>query len=168
MAGTPGADRAIGYLCKHLPRDIATTYDSDDDPSPARVAHIDRPVEEVRWLPHAPPCAGWRWGLRMTQVIGAGPGAERRPQRRCAAGDSLVGSRESEASATRESVLEGLAAELLRGDGRAVRYTTHWPRTPPRRSPAPRPAVTSRGLWAPTYTRPIVTSVVKVNGTHTT
>lgn len=75
---------------------------------------------------------------------------------------------QSEASATGEPVLEGLAAELLRGDGRAVRYTTHWPRTPPRRSPAPRPAVTSRGLWAPTYTRPIVTSVVKVNGTHTT
>jgi hypothetical protein len=64
LAGSPGADRAIGYLCKYLPKDIATTYD-DADASPARVAHIDRLAEEVRWLPCAPTCANWlRYGIQ--------------------------------------------------------------------------------------------------------
>jgi hypothetical protein len=59
LAGSPGTDRAIGYLCKYLHKDIAATYDDEDDPSPARVAHIDRLAEEVRWLPCAPTCAHW-------------------------------------------------------------------------------------------------------------
>ncbi len=64
VAGTPGVDRAIGYLCKYLPKDIAGTYD-DSDGSPARVAHIDRLAEEVRWLPCAPTCANWlRYGIQ--------------------------------------------------------------------------------------------------------
>jgi len=71
LAGSPGADRAIGYLCKYLPKDIATTYD-DGGASPARTAHIDRLAEEVRWLPCAPTCANWlRFGV---QPNGAGPG----------------------------------------------------------------------------------------------
>jgi hypothetical protein len=65
IAGTPGVDRAIGYLCKYLPKDIAGTYDDSDDASPARVAHIDRLAEEVRWLPCAPTCANWlRYGVQ--------------------------------------------------------------------------------------------------------
>jgi hypothetical protein len=64
LAGTPGADRAIGYLCKYLAKDIAATYD-DDEASLARVAHIDRLAEEVRWLPCAPTCANWlRYGVQ--------------------------------------------------------------------------------------------------------
>jgi hypothetical protein len=64
LAGTPAANRAIGYLCKYLPKDIATTYD-DGDNSPAREAHIDRLAEEVRWLPCAPTCANWlRYGVQ--------------------------------------------------------------------------------------------------------
>ncbi len=64
LAGSPGADRAIGYLCKYLPKDIATTYD-DNHASPARAAHIDRLAEEVRWLPCAPTCANWlRFGIQ--------------------------------------------------------------------------------------------------------
>jgi hypothetical protein len=64
LAGSPGADRAIGYLCKYLPKDIATTYD-DGDAFPARAAHIDRLAEEVRWLPCAPTCANWlRYGVQ--------------------------------------------------------------------------------------------------------
>jgi excisionase family DNA binding protein len=59
------------YLCKYLPKDIATTYD-DTDSAPARVAHIDRLAEEVRWLPCAPTCANWlRFGI---QPKDAGPG----------------------------------------------------------------------------------------------
>jgi hypothetical protein len=59
LAGTPDADRHIGYLCKYLTKAIAATYDDGDDPSPARQAHIDRLAEEVRWLPCSPSCANW-------------------------------------------------------------------------------------------------------------
>jgi hypothetical protein len=65
-AGTPGAERAIGYLCKYLTKPIAATYDDgNEDVSSARVAHIDRLAEEVRWLPCAPTCANWlRYGIQ--------------------------------------------------------------------------------------------------------
>ncbi len=43
IAGTPGADRAIGYLCKYLTKSLAGTHDLDgDDASAARQAHVDR------------------------------------------------------------------------------------------------------------------------------
>jgi hypothetical protein len=72
LAGTPGADRAIGYLCKYLPKSIANTYDDEADPSPAREAHVDRLADEVRWLPCSPSCANWlRYGV---QPKDAGPG----------------------------------------------------------------------------------------------
>jgi hypothetical protein len=74
IAGTAKADRAVGYLCKYLTKAIAHTYDDDDgdEPSPARVAHVDRLAEEVRWLPCAPTCANWlRFGV---QPKGAQPG----------------------------------------------------------------------------------------------
>jgi hypothetical protein len=64
-AGTPGAERAIGYLCKYVTKAIGRTYDDAEDPSSARVAHIDRLAEEVRWLPCAPTCANWlRYGVQ--------------------------------------------------------------------------------------------------------
>jgi hypothetical protein len=59
LAGTPDADRHVGYLCKYLTKDIAGTYHEGDDISPARQAHIDRLAEEVRWLPCSPACANW-------------------------------------------------------------------------------------------------------------
>jgi hypothetical protein len=63
-AGTPGTERAVGYLCKYLTKPIAATYDAAGAP-PARVAHIDRLAEEVRWLPCAPTCANWlRYGIQ--------------------------------------------------------------------------------------------------------
>jgi hypothetical protein len=70
IAGTPDADKRVGYLCKYLTKSIAGTH--DDDPSSAREAHLDRLAEEVRWLPCAPTCANWlRFGV---QPKGAGPG----------------------------------------------------------------------------------------------
>jgi hypothetical protein len=64
IAGTPGVDRAVAYTCKYLTKDIAGTHD-DGDPTPARVRHIDRLAEEVRWLPCAPTCANWlRYGIQ--------------------------------------------------------------------------------------------------------
>jgi len=72
LAGTPGADRAIGYLCKYLPKSIADTYADEDDDSPARAAHIDRLADEVRWLPCSPTCANWlRFGVQPKDT---GPG----------------------------------------------------------------------------------------------
>jgi hypothetical protein len=71
LAGTPGAERAIGYLCKYLTKAIATTHD-DGEPSEARQAHVDRLAEEVRWLPCSPTCTNWpRYGV---QPAGARPG----------------------------------------------------------------------------------------------
>jgi hypothetical protein len=72
IAGSPGTERTIGYLCKYLTKVIAATYDDDDEKSSARAAHIDRLVEEVRWLPCSPGCANWlRYGV---QPRGAEPG----------------------------------------------------------------------------------------------
>ncbi len=63
-AGTPGTERAIGYLCKYLNKAIARTH-HDEHPSAAQLAHIDRLAEEVRWLPCAPTCANWlRYGIQ--------------------------------------------------------------------------------------------------------
>jgi len=64
-AGNPDAERTIRYLCKYLNKAIARTYDGGERLSPARVAHIDRLAEEVRWLPCAPTCANWlRFGVQ--------------------------------------------------------------------------------------------------------
>jgi hypothetical protein len=75
-AGTPGAERAIGYLCKYLTKSIAGTYDDGEGLSPARVAHINRLAEEVRWLPCAPICANWlRYGIQPAAAeVGMVPG----------------------------------------------------------------------------------------------
>jgi hypothetical protein len=65
LAGTPGAERAIGYLCKYVTKAVGRTYDGGADISSARAAHIDRLAEEVRWLPCAPTCANWlRYGVQ--------------------------------------------------------------------------------------------------------
>jgi hypothetical protein len=65
LAGTDQADRAVRYLCKYLTKSIAATYDSDENLSAARAAHIDRLADEVRWLPCAPTCSNWlRFGVQ--------------------------------------------------------------------------------------------------------
>ena len=64
LAGSPDADRSVGYLCKYLTKSIAATYDGDDI-APARVRHIDRLANEVRWLPCSERCANWlRYGIQ--------------------------------------------------------------------------------------------------------
>jgi hypothetical protein len=73
IAGTLGADRTIGYLCKYLTKSIAGTYDDPERAaSAARAAHLERLAEEVQWLPCSPTCANWlRFGV---QPKDAGPG----------------------------------------------------------------------------------------------
>jgi hypothetical protein len=64
LGGTPGAERAVGYLCKYLTKSITGTHHTGDAEA-AREAHIDRLAEEVRWLPCAPTCANWlRYGIQ--------------------------------------------------------------------------------------------------------
>jgi hypothetical protein len=65
VAGTPQADRAIGYLAKYLGKDLAGDYGDNQHLSAARVAHIDRLHHEVRWLPCTERCANWlRYGIQ--------------------------------------------------------------------------------------------------------
>jgi hypothetical protein len=73
IAGTPKADRTIGYLCKYLTKSVAGTYDDgEEEVSPGRAAHVDRLAEEVRWLPCSLSCSNWlRFGV---QPKGAEPG----------------------------------------------------------------------------------------------
>ncbi|NDL58878.1 replication initiator [Phytoactinopolyspora mesophila] len=65
LAGTPAADRRVGYLTKYLTKNIADDLNDDGEVSAARQAHIDRIADEVRWLPCAPTCAHWlRFGVQ--------------------------------------------------------------------------------------------------------
>ncbi|MBO0828100.1 MAG: replication initiation protein [Streptosporangiales bacterium] len=64
LAGTPDADRRIGYLCKYLTKAITDTYDGQDETT-RRKAHIDRLWSYTRWLPCSPTCANWlRYGIQ--------------------------------------------------------------------------------------------------------
>ncbi|WP_203416267.1 replication initiator [Jiangella ureilytica] len=76
IAGTPLADRVIGYLTKYLTKSITDPlHDDDTDGQPpvsaARRAHIDRIADEVRWLPCSPTCANWlRYGIQPKNATG--------------------------------------------------------------------------------------------------
>jgi hypothetical protein len=71
IAPSADADRAVRYLTKYLAKSIAATY-TDDAPSPAYVAHVDRLHAELRWLPCSEHCANWlRYGV---QPKDPGPG----------------------------------------------------------------------------------------------
>jgi hypothetical protein len=75
IAGSPDADRRVGYLTKYLTKSISETYDNDG-PSEARRAHLDRLAHEVRWLPCSPRCANWlRYGIQPNNAVaGMAPG----------------------------------------------------------------------------------------------
>ncbi|MGH8882126.1 MAG: replication initiator, partial [Stackebrandtia sp.] len=66
LGGTRNSEYAIGYVCKYLTKDIAHTYDGDNDQASARrKAHIDRLHEQTRWLPCTERCANWlRFGIQ--------------------------------------------------------------------------------------------------------
>lgn len=76
IAGSPDADRRVGYLTKYLTKNITDPLDDADELSPAREAHIDRLHAELVWLPCSPECANWlRYGIQpKNRVPGLAPG----------------------------------------------------------------------------------------------
>lgn len=82
LAGSPEAEKAIGYLVKYLTKTLGDPLDPDPDPvtdgdgnqlasvtdSDRRArgaAHRDRLLEELRWQPCSPACPNWlRYGVQ--------------------------------------------------------------------------------------------------------
>lgn len=69
IAPSAEADRAVRYLTKYLTKAICDPLNAsagDELPAdPAREAHIDRLVRELRFLPCSPRCANWlRYGIQ--------------------------------------------------------------------------------------------------------
>lgn len=63
LAGTPEADRRIGYLCKYLTKHVSGCH--GDDLTDRQIAHIDRLHAELRHEPCSPTCANWlRYGIQ--------------------------------------------------------------------------------------------------------
>jgi len=69
LAGTPQADRRIGYLAKYLTKSIADCHETD---TPAQRAHVEQLLTHLRWLPCSATCANWlRYGIQPKNA-GAG------------------------------------------------------------------------------------------------
>jgi hypothetical protein len=92
LAGSPEAEKAIGYLVKYLVKDLGDDLDHADDLDPdevpadvraatrarqaRRADHIARLVEALRFEPCSPRCANWlRYGIQpMNPRPGLRPG----------------------------------------------------------------------------------------------
>jgi hypothetical protein len=69
VAGTPDADRRIGYLAKYLTK---TAGDCHTPTTDAQAAHLDRLADALRWEPCSPRCPNWL--LHGVQPRDARPG----------------------------------------------------------------------------------------------
>src|SRR3954452_4351648 len=143
LATEDDADRRVAYLTKYLTKSISGTGGDRDELSPARRWHLDRLVEEVRWLPCTPAC--WNWlrfgvqpsGAREGMTPGSCPGKAHDPENlgcggrrvlvsRRWTGKTLKGHAADRAEVVRQ-VLEAagidvadaqrMAADVLRPDG---------------------------------------------------
>jgi hypothetical protein len=62
IAGSPDADRCIGYITKYLVKDIAECHQAE---TTAQADHADRLLEALRYEPCSPTCANWlRYGVQ--------------------------------------------------------------------------------------------------------
>ncbi|MFB9834740.1 replication initiator [Actinoallomurus acaciae] len=62
MAGSPDADRCIGYITKYLVKDIAECHEAE---TAMQADHTDRLLEALRYEPCSPTCANWlRYGIQ--------------------------------------------------------------------------------------------------------
>lgn len=67
LAGSPGSERAIGYLSKYLAKSMDSTMHASygDELTARQETHIDRLADELRWLPCSPRCSNWlRYGIQ--------------------------------------------------------------------------------------------------------
>ncbi|GLY14463.1 hypothetical protein Kisp01_14780 [Kineosporia sp. NBRC 101677] len=63
LAGSPDADRRVGYLAKYLTKSMGTAHGENENP--AVKAHVDRLVHALRYEPCSPRCANWlRYGIQ--------------------------------------------------------------------------------------------------------
>ena len=64
LAGSPQADRCIGYVAKYLTKDIGSVHDPEES-SPRQIEHHDRLWQALRYEPCSPTCANWlRYGVQ--------------------------------------------------------------------------------------------------------
>ncbi len=62
LAGTPQADRLIGYLTKYLTKSVDACHQATTD---RQTAHLERLWHELRFTPCSPRCANWlRYGVQ--------------------------------------------------------------------------------------------------------
>ncbi|HET8660707.1 MAG TPA: replication initiator [Micromonosporaceae bacterium] len=62
LAGTPKADKLIGYLTKYLTKAVDACHKVDTDP---QRAHLERLWQELRYIPCSPRCPNWlRYGVQ--------------------------------------------------------------------------------------------------------
>jgi hypothetical protein len=62
LAGSKDAYRCIGYLTKYLTKQVADCHQADTD---ARLAHMQRLADALRYEPCSPTCANWlRYGVQ--------------------------------------------------------------------------------------------------------
>ncbi|MBG0824608.1 replication initiation protein [Planomonospora sp. ID91781] len=73
MAGTPDADKAIGYISKYLTKSIGETCEADNQ---AQRDHASRLADALRYEPCSPTCANWlRYGVQPKNArAGMAPG----------------------------------------------------------------------------------------------
>jgi hypothetical protein len=63
LAGTPDADRRIGYLCKYLTKQVTACH--GEAPTLRERRHVDRLVAALKFEPCSPTCANWlRYGIQ--------------------------------------------------------------------------------------------------------
>lgn len=58
LAGSPDAERSIGYLTKYLAKSMDASM-GDESATDRQQRHTDRLLDELRWLPCSAKCANW-------------------------------------------------------------------------------------------------------------
>ncbi len=73
LATEGDADRRVGYLTKYLAKTFGDAFTTDDgELTPRQRRHVDRLLDQLRWLPCSPRC--WNWLAYGIQPDGAEEG----------------------------------------------------------------------------------------------
>jgi Replication initiator protein, pSAM2 len=141
IAPSADADRAVRYLAKYLTKAIGDPLGENSESDPAREAHIDRLLAELRWLPCSRRCANWLcYGIQPDRPSpGRCPSNAHDREHLCIGGRRVLVSRDwsgktlSEHRADRSAVVR--EALQSRRHGRARPRTDGHRRPQPRRAP---------------------------------